>query len=203
VRRESGARAGVRAEAAWRAPGGDDRRLAAAAAAGRACEVERVVGAAVHLVVGLDAPAVGRAVGLAEEDGSGGLHTGDGRGVLVRHHADPFRHADRHLDPRGADVVLDRERDAVQHACGLTAREARIRLAGGGERAIAVEPREGVDRAVDERDVRDVRLHDLDRRRLARAYEACEGRRTFRREVGAGHHSRSCPRRLPRQSGRP
>ena len=118
----------VRAHAAWRAARRDRGRLAAAAAARRALEVPRVVRAPVHLVVGFDAAAVDRAVGLPEQDRARAAQPRHRRRVAVGHHADALRRADRHLHPRRRQVVLGGERHAVQRAARLAAGERGVRL---------------------------------------------------------------------------
>ena len=101
VRGQPRARARVGAEPAGRAARGDDRGLAAAAAAGRAVEVVGVVRAAVDRVVGLDAAAPRRAVRLAEQDRAGGPQPRDrGRVASPGRRCARSGDADRHREAR-------------------------------------------------------------------------------------------------------
>ena len=92
------------------------RRRAARRTAWRAAHVVRVVGRAVHVVVGLDVAGEDRHVGLGERDRAGGAEPRDRPRVLGRDERRQLRRARRRDAALGLERVLDRHRHAVQRA---------------------------------------------------------------------------------------
>src|SRR4051794_38221998 len=120
------ARVGAEAEA--RDARGDGRRLATGGPADGAHEVIRVVGAPEDVVDGLDPAAVGREVGLGDQNRSGRAQPLDReRGEAGGRRVDV--HAERERPALHGDVVLDAERDPGQRAgraLGLRPRALRV-----------------------------------------------------------------------------
>ena len=129
----------------------------------------------------------------------------DQHAVLGRHHvaedgraAGPGK-ADRRLE------LLERDGQAVKRAHRLAAREPPVGVVGERQAAIVVElGDDGVDLGVDPLDARQVRRHQLARRKLARTDPPREIARAREAEVGGGRrlgrhlldpHKSACPRR--------
>ncbi len=147
----------VASRAERRQTGGDGRRLAAAAAAGRAREVVRIVGPTVDEVVALERERYLRHVRLAEHDRARRLEARHAGRVLLRHEPRaPLRPADRH-DARHVERVLDRHRHAVQRPRQLAARERRVQLPRAPARRFACDLHERVQLRVDLLDARQIR----------------------------------------------
>ncbi len=84
--------------------------------------------------------------GLAEDDGAGRLHLGDGGGVLLRHVALQRHRAEVRLDALRLGLVLHRDGDAVQRADERAGGGERFVEAGGLRDGRRIEGGEGVER---------------------------------------------------------
>ncbi len=164
---DAGAAAKVAGQPERRTPGRDDRRLAATAATRRAVEVPRVVRSPVHWIVGLPAGEGLDDVRLAEHDRARSPERGDQRTFIVVDVPDSLAGPERGLGAGDAVLLLDGDRNAVQRADLVTARECRV----GGCRLFAglVEQpnHHRVQVLVDLLDAPNVSVDDLDRRHLA------------------------------------
>ena len=106
----------------------------------------------------------------------------------LRHRPRPRGHADRHREAGGLEVVLRRERDAVQRPGGLAAGHGGVRGARLGEGALGSERHDRVERAVDLSDAREMRRDDLLGRRLAAGDDGRQRRGRHAGELGRAHH---------------
>jgi hypothetical protein len=164
VRRRADAAPRVAAEAERRGARGQGGRLASAAAGWGAVAIVRVAGRSIDRIVGHDAAAAGRTVGLAEQDRPGPTHAGDDDRITfgdVRRALHQTRGGD---DAGDVEDVLDRERDAVERPAALAPRQrgiGRIRLRAG---ALVDALHDGVDRGVDLVDPLQIGGDDLGRR---------------------------------------
>ena len=157
--------AAVAADVERRAAGGDDRRRATAAAAGRAAQVVRVRGPAVHVVVGLVGPRELGGVRLAHEDPARRTEPRDHRRVAVGDAVAPADGAGGRDDAGRVHRVLDRERDAVERAGRVTPREGRVGRPGPVA-GVGGQPDHRVDVRVDGLDPGEAGVDGLERRDL-------------------------------------
>ena len=164
---------GVAAESEGRAAAGDERRFAAAGAAGTALEIVGIAGGAVEQVVAFEGEEQvgqigardGDAAGMAQASDQGGVG-GGGRRVAA---SDGARGARRTGD---FDGVFDAEGDAVQGA-GIGARgESAVGRAGGIEGLVVEDFDGGIDARIDFGDARQVGLHEFQGRDTASANQA-------------------------------
>ena len=145
---------------------------AARGAAGRARQVPGIAGEAPERAFGKAGVGELRRRGLADDDGAGGAQPRDDDRVLVGH---PVLQDPRALGGALAlhrREVLDRDRHAVERPVRRAARQAPVGRAGEGERLLAVDEAEAVERLVDLVDARQGVAHRLDRGKLAVADHA-------------------------------
>ena len=189
VRGQPDARARVGAEPAGRAARRDDRGLAAAAAARacgrgrRGCSCGRRPGCRSRCrrpMAGSSSCRAGSRPPPAAGRPRSRRVAGDDR--------DALGHADRHREAGGLEVVLRRERHAVQRPGGLAAGHGGVRGARLGEGALGSERHDRVERAVDLRDPREMRCDDLLGRRLAAGDDGRQRRGRHAGELGRARH---------------
>ena len=132
--------AGVRAERAVTEPRRDGCGRAAGGAARDAVERPGIVHGAE--VPGRRAHAVGALVHveLAEQDGAGLVQTPRDLGVRGGHAVGEGGRGRGRADAGGVDVVLERDRDAVQRAAPSAPPDLRFHVAGAGERLLRRSP---------------------------------------------------------------
>ena len=136
--------AGVRAQGPERRAGGHRRRRPAGGSARHPVGVPGVAGGAVGRVLGGRPHGELVHVGLAHDHGPGPPQAGHRRGVVGRVVPRQDAGAAGGLDPAGAHVVLDRQRDAGQRA-GVPARgEGGVGGGGGLLRSRGVQGQVGV-----------------------------------------------------------
>ena len=141
-------------------------RRAAAGATGRFGRVVGVACGAEHLVEGVRAEAELGHVGLADDDGAGGLHARRHQPVLLGNEVGHQRRAQRGGQAFGVRQVLDGLRQAVHPAARSLARFAarQLGIAGlglGQQFIVGPQADEGVVRGVEPVDARQVGLHHL------------------------------------------
>src|SRR5205807_292538 len=84
MRRHADRAADIRADRERTETRGQCRSASARGAAGRAAEIPRIVRRPVDLVVALEIPQADRDVGLADDDGAGGLQSRDQKSIFGR-----------------------------------------------------------------------------------------------------------------------
>ena len=147
-------------------------------AAARTRDIKRVVGAAVNLVVGLEAPRQRqlRGVGLAENDSAGIAQSPDHGRIVVGDELTPSGGTAGGDDASRIQRVLDGDGDAVQRSPRLASCKLRIGRFRFGLGTLSRELHHRIQLAVDLFDARQQRRDHLDGRYPALAYHACQRR---------------------------
>ena len=106
-------------------------------------------------------------VELAQEHRSSIFELGHHRRVVVRHVFAENRRPSSGQHPIGAELVFDRDGDAVKWAAVVTGGDFRLRLPGLGSRLLGGDRNVGVQGGVDLLDARKVGLRRIHRRYFA------------------------------------
>jgi len=152
VRRVAQGPAQVVAQAERAHPGGQGRGFAAAGPARGALRVPWVAGQAVQGRVGVGAQGEVRQVGPAERDRAGRAQPFHLRGVDRGDRLSQGRDPLRGRGARQVDVLLDRDRDAMQRAEPGAVRHRAVGQVGSGEGLVRQEADDGVEVRVDRLD---------------------------------------------------
>lgn len=185
----------VTADIERRAARRDNGRGAATAATRSARQVVRVARQPVDQVVGLVGQRQFRRVGLAEDDGAGGLQTCDHGCVGAGDEVLAAERAGRRDEICRVEGVLDRDGYAVQRPEGVAAFGGAIGLTGLCQRRCRALLHDGVDVGVHGRDPVETGRDDGFSGRGARFDPACQVRRRKRepRWFGRRYHGASRP----------
>ena len=163
---------GIGAEGAGAQPRRDRRARAARRPARDAIHVPRIA----HGTGPGDRrrPAIGELVHveLAQDDCARRLEPRHHLGVLIRDAVREHRARRRRQHPRRIDVVLQRDRNAVQRTAPPAPRQLRLERPRALDGALLGHRHEGVELRVQTPDARDVGLHEIQRREVAAANEA-------------------------------
>ena len=143
--RDADAAAAVAAGGQGAEAGGQRRRRAATAAAGRVVGVPRVAAGFADEVLGGAGLSELGCVGLAQDDGAGGLDALDDDGVDLRHPVSEYGGAQGGGHALGQLQVLDGDGDAVERPQSVAAPDGFVGSAGIGQRLIRAEGQVGAE----------------------------------------------------------
>ena len=172
VRRVADGRADVAAQFQPGEAGRQCRCRAAGRSARRAAGVPGVAGGAVHRVEALPVGQRDRHVGLAEQHRAGGLQALHQQRVASGDVAGVGRVAVGGGQPGHVEALLHRDRQAVQRAPALAARQGRIGGAGTVAGAVGIQHHHRVDRAAQAADAAQVVVQQFQCGQLAPAQAA-------------------------------
>jgi hypothetical protein len=158
----------------------------------RACEIIRIIGAAIDEIVRLDRAGQFRHIGLAENDGARGAQPRHRRCIRFWHVVRPALGAAGADDAGRFQRILDRHRHAMQRSFDLAARQRRIGFVCLFSRRLGRQLNDGVELGVDRCDPLQMCIHDRFGAELFGANGVRELCRRFRGDVIV--HARCCLR---------